>query len=77
MKPNTTWKRVNSISLSNLNVLLVNGNEVGFITKPKNDRYNINMWRVFRGKGDTCQFLCWTSTKTQAQQTLEKVFIGY
>jgi hypothetical protein len=46
---NSTWKKIKSLSISNLNVLVVDGIEVGFICKPKDDKFNKNMWRVFRG----------------------------
>jgi len=74
---NMNWKRVNSNSLSNLNVLIINDIEIGFVYKPRDTRYDKNIWRVFRGIGFYAQFLCHSSNKIQAQKTLEKVFIGY
>ena len=73
---NITWKRVTTFSLPNLNVLVVNGVEVGFVTKPQDNKYDKNMWRVFRGIGEDASLLCHCGNKTQAQRTLEKVYVG-
>lgn len=75
MKVNFCWKRVNS-SLPNLNVLYVDGVEVGFIYKPRDTRYDKNEWRMHREIGDLTKFLGWNNTKTGAQRFLEKVLVG-
>lgn len=75
MKPSYRWVRVNS-SLPNLNVLMINETEVGFIYKPKDTKYDKNEWRIHRGIGDATQFMGWNPTKTGAQKLLEKVFVG-
>ena len=75
MKPDYCWTRVNS-SLPNLNVLMVNGIEAGFIYKPKDSKSDKNAWRIHRGVGIGEKFLGWNWTKTGAQQMLEQIFLG-
>lgn len=74
---NKNWIRNATTSLPNLYVLVVNNIEVGFITKPNNDKYNKNMWRSFKGIGENNVFLGHGSTKNQAQQMVEKSIVGY
>jgi hypothetical protein len=69
---NKTWKRVKYTNLPNLHVLSVDGKEVGFVTKPNDDKFNKNMWRVFKGIGYEACMLCHESGLPQAKQTLEK-----
>lgn len=74
---NKNWYLNKTTSLPNLNVLVVDNVEVGFITKPNNDSFTKNMWRIFKGKGETCQFLGHIATKNQAKRVLEKIVFGY
>ena len=75
MKPDHRWQRLNS-SLPNLNVLIIDGHEVGYIYKPKDSKTDKNAWRVHRGISLGNKFLGWHWTKTGAQQMLEHVFLG-
>jgi hypothetical protein len=75
MKPNYRWVRVTS-SLPNLNVLVVEGVEVGFVYKPHDPKTDKNEWRIHRDIGDNTKFLAWNPTKTGAQRFLEKVLVG-
>jgi hypothetical protein len=75
MKPNYRWVRVTS-SLPNLNVLVVEGVEVGFVYKPHDSKTDKNEWRIHRDIGDNTKFLAWNPTKTGAQRFLEKVLVG-
>jgi hypothetical protein len=86
MKVDCQWKRVVQRSLTNLNVLTVNGKDVGFIYKPldgkpldgkpldgKRDR---NAWRVHRGLGNDTDFVGYRWSKRDAQRCLESIFVG-
>jgi hypothetical protein len=73
---NSTWKKIKSLSISNLNVLVVDGIEVGFICKPKDSKTDKNMWRVFRGIGENSKFYMHVATKALAVKTLEHVYGG-
>lgn len=75
MKIDYCWKRIKG-SFPNLNVLYLNGVEVGFVYKPHDYTIDGKHWRMFRGIGDDAYFLGWTNTKTNAQRFLEKVFVG-
>ncbi len=75
MKIKFAWKRVQS-SLPNLNVLYVEGVEVGFVYKPHDTKTDKNEWRIHRGIGEATQFMGWNNTKTGAQKLLEKVLVG-
>lgn len=75
MKIDYCWKRING-SLPNLNVLYLNGVEVGFVYKPHDSKTDKNEWRMHRGIGDATKFLGWNNTKTGAQRFLEKVLVG-
>jgi hypothetical protein len=75
MKIDYCWKRING-SLPNLNVLYLNGVEVGFVYKPLDSKTDKNAWRMHRGIGDDTKFLGWNNTKTGAQRFLEKVLVG-
>lgn len=70
------WTKPKNQSLSNLNVLVVDGIEVGFICKPKDSKCSINMWRVYRGVGESNKFLCHCATKALAVKQLENIFGG-
>ena len=71
---NIVWTKPTGQSLPNLHVISVDGVEMGFITKPRDTKYDKNMWRVFRGIGDKATFLCHVSTKAQAMQCLESIY---
>ena len=73
---NFTWKKIKSLSITNLNVLVVDGKEVGFICKPKDSKTDKNMWRVHRGIGETNRFLCHCATKALAVKQLEQIYGG-
>ena len=40
------WQRVQNQSLPNLNVLLINGEYVGFVYKPRDSKTDKNAWRI-------------------------------
>ena len=63
-------------SLSNLNVLTVNGKDVGFIYKPLNSRTDRNAWRVFLGLGNDAKFMGHSWHFTDAKRMLEGVYTG-
>lgn len=69
------WNRVAS-SLPNLNVLMINGKEAGFIEKPKDTRTDRNAWRVYVGIGDSNKFVGHAWSKPDAQRLLESVVLG-
>ena len=71
---NIKWYKPTGQSLPNLYVIKVNDVEKGFITKPKDTKYDKNMWQVFRGIGDKATFLCHVSTKNQAIKYLESIY---
>lgn len=69
------WIRMNS-SLPNLNVLMVDGKEAGFIEKPKNTKTDRNAWRVHLGVGDHNKFVGHRWSKADAQRLLESFCVG-
>lgn len=73
---NHTWTRVNTIGLSNLNVLMLNGIERGFIYKPKDSKPDKNAWRVHLGVGETSKFLGHAWKMNDAKRLLESVVVG-
>ena len=73
---NSHWTKPKNQLLSNLNVLVVDGIEVGFICKPRDDKFNKNMWRVYRGVGESNRFLCHCATKALAVKQLEHIYGG-
>jgi len=76
MKFNSEWRKIKSLSISNLNVLIVDGKEVGFICKPRDTKFDKNMWRVYRGIGEANSFLCHCATKALAVKKLESIYGG-
>ena len=76
MKVDYVWNRVVQRSLTNLNVLTVNGKDVGFIYKPTDTRSNRNAWRVHRGVGNDTQLLGHAWRQTDAKRMLQDVFVG-
>jgi hypothetical protein len=70
------WTRVVQRSLTNLNVLNVNGKDVGFIYKPLDSKSDKNAWRVHRGLGNDTDMVCHAWTKSEAQRRLEEIFVG-
>ncbi len=61
------WRKVNSRSLPNLNVLAVNGQDFGFIEKPLDSRTDKIMWRVFKGIGQSAFFVGHAKTVLESQ----------
>ena len=76
MKVDYYWKRITTTSLPNLNVLYLNGVEIGFVYKLRDGDGCKNQWCIHRGIGDATQFVGWNPTKTGAQNLLEKVLVG-
>ena len=70
------WQRVQHRSLPNLNVLLVNGEYVGFVYKPSDTKTDKNAWRIYRGLGDSAKFVGHHFSKTAAMTTLNRIFAG-
>ena len=70
------WQRVQNQSLPNLNVLLINGEYVGFVYKPVDTKTDKNSWRIYRGIGDGAEFMGHNSSKTAAMTTLNRIFAG-
>jgi ribosomal protein RSM22 (predicted rRNA methylase) len=70
------WQGVQNRSLPNLNVLKVNDVVVGFIYKPRNTKTDRNAWRIYRGVGDSAEFMCHNFSKTDAMATLNRIFAG-
>ena len=70
------WQRVQHQSLPNLNVLLVNGEYVGFVYKPSDTKTDKNAWRIYRGLGDSAKFVGHHFSKTAAMTTLNRIFAG-
>lgn len=73
---NHTWKRVKTIGLSNLNVLMLGDIEQGFIYKPKDSKTDKNAWRVHLGVGETSKFIGHEWTMNDAKRLLESVVVG-
>lgn len=73
---NNTWKRVKTIGLSNLNVLMLGDIEQGFIYKPKDSKTDKNAWRVHLGVGETSKFIGHAWTMNDAKRLLESVVVG-
>ncbi len=71
-----TWKRVKTIGLSNLNVLVLDEVEQGFIYKPKDSRTDKNAWRIHIGIGETSKFIGHEWTMNGAKRILESVIVG-
>jgi hypothetical protein len=69
------WIRTNS-SLPNLNVMMVNDKEVGFVYKPKDSKTDRNAWRVHLGIGDVARFIGHQWSKNDAQRFLEAHVVG-
>jgi hypothetical protein len=70
------WQRVQNRSLPNLNILKVNDVVVGFIYKPCDTKTDRNAWRIYRGVGDSAEFMCHNFSKTAAMATLNRIFAG-
>jgi len=70
------WQRVQQKSLPNLNVLLINGEYVGFVYKPSDTKTDKNAWRIYRGMGASAEFVGHNSSKTAAMTTLNRIFAG-
>jgi hypothetical protein len=70
------WQRVQQQSLPNLNVLLINGEYVGFVYKPRDTKTDKNAWRIYTGVGDSAKFMCHNYSKTAAMTTLNRIFAG-
>jgi len=70
------WQRVQNQSLPNLNVLLINGEYVGFVYKPSDTKTDKNAWRIYRGVGDSAEFVGHNFSKTAAMTTLNRIFAG-
>ena len=67
-----TWTAVQSRSLPNLQVLSLNGREVGFIYKPKDSSTDKNAWRCHSGIGDANQFLGHNYDARDARKMVER-----
>ena len=71
------WQRVQNQSLPNLNVLLVNGEYVGFVYKLRDSSWtDKNAWRIYTGVGDRAKFVGHNFSKTAAMTTLNRIFAG-
>jgi hypothetical protein len=70
-----TWNRVKT-TLPNLNVLVVNEIEQGFIYKPKDSKTDQNAWRVHLGIGETSRFIGHAWSMVDAKRLLESLIIG-
>lgn len=68
------WQRVQNKSLPNLNVLLVNGEYVGFVYKPTDSKTDKNAWRIYTEVGDSAKFVGHNFSKTAAMTTLNRIF---
>lgn len=75
-KVNSSWQRVVSRSTSNFNVLTVDGKEVGFVYKPKDNRSDRNAWRVHLGLGNDTRFMGHTWNLRDAKRLLESIAVG-
>jgi hypothetical protein len=71
---NYRWKPEKSFSLPNLNILVVNDVEVGFIQKPRDTRFDKNMWRCFTGIGIQSKFIGHAGSKGFAKKILEGLY---
>jgi hypothetical protein len=64
---NIVWKKSTAKGLKNLWVAYdCNGNSVGMIQKPVDDRHIKNFWRMYFGVGDEANFLGHSVTKKDA-----------
>jgi hypothetical protein len=64
---NITWNKIKSNCLKNLWVAFdSDGNAVGMIDKPADDRQTKNFWRMYHGVGNSAQFLGHSVTKREA-----------
>lgn len=70
-----TWNRVKT-SLPNLNVLMLEGKECGFIYKPKDSKTDKNAWRIYLGLGDSARFIGHEWNMVGAKRILESLVIG-
>jgi hypothetical protein len=66
------WRKVQSLSLPNLFVLMDGEKELGFITKPKDTRFDKNAWRCHSGIGENTSFLGHEYNKGMAMRQVEK-----
>lgn len=64
------WKKVENRSLPNLNVLEVDGKDVGFIFRFKDTPSTKDMWKLFVGIGIDAKYLGSLSSKTDAKNEL-------
>lgn len=65
------WSKVESLLISNLHALSLNGREVGFIDKPIDTATDKNAWRCYLGIGKRARFLGHAWTKDDAQAKVE------
>ncbi len=72
---NHTWTRVKT-SLPNLNILVFNGIEQGFIYKPKDSKTGQNAWRIHLGIGENSKFIGHSWVMSNAKRILESVVVG-
>lgn len=70
------WTRVVQRSLTNLNVLTVDGKDVGFVYKPLKSQNERNTWRVHLGLGNDTQFMGHTWNLPDAKRLLEAFCVG-
>lgn len=73
---NYHWKLTKSQSLPNLSVLIVGNQEVGFIYKPRDDKYTKNMWRCHIIIGTNTFFLNHAGSKSYAKKMVEDNYFG-
>jgi hypothetical protein len=66
-----TWKKIKDRSLSNLHVMFVDGNEIGFVYKPVDTKTDKNAWRSHLGIGESTIFLGHDYNKTDAKNRVE------
>ena len=68
---NVQFKRIQSQSLPNLYVGMVDGKEVGFIYKPTDTKSDRNAWRSYVGIGDKASFLYHTWDMNDAMEAVQ------
>jgi len=71
------WKPVKNQSLPNLNLLLVNGKDYGFVYKPRDSRTDKNMWSCHIGIGDNTRFLTYAGSKSLAMRIVQSAATEY
>lgn len=60
-----TTKKITGTSIQGLEVVLVNGREVGFVTKLRDTRTDRNPFKAFTGIGESAKFVGSFFTDTQ------------